>query len=81
LHALPEQQRKGAGTALIQWGIQLADIEGLSIRLTSTCHSIGLYRKFEFVELGQVTFDLACWGGEGDFTYYLMSREPKAPNP
>jgi len=80
LYTLPEHERKGAGTALINWGIRLADSEGLHIRLLATSHSIRLYRKFGFVELEQVTFDLARWGGEGDFTYYLMSREPKALN-
>lgn len=79
LHTLPEHERKGAGTALLEWGIQLADSEGLSIRLLSTPPGFALYKKFGFVELGQTTFDLARWGGEGDFTYYLMSREPKAP--
>jgi len=80
LHTLPEHERKGAGTALIDWGIRLADSEGLYIRLLATSHGIGLYRKFGFEELGHVTFDLARWGGGGDFTYYLMNRELKALN-
>jgi GNAT superfamily N-acetyltransferase len=78
LHTLPEHERKGAGTALLEWGIRLADVEGLPIRLLATSHGIGLYLRFGFVELGRVTFDLERWGGEGDFTWYLMSREPEA---
>ena len=63
----------------MEWGVRLADSESLTIRLEATSHGIGLYRKFGFVELGQVTFDLTRWGGEGNYTVYLMSREPKAP--
>jgi len=77
LHTLPEHERKGAGTALMEWGIRLADSEGLPIRLLSSLHAFELYKRFGFVELGRVTFDLARWGGEGEFIWYLMSREPK----
>jgi GNAT superfamily N-acetyltransferase len=78
LHTLPEHERKGAGTALMEWGIRLADSEGLPIRLLSSPHGFELYRRFGFVELGRVTVDLARWGGEGEFTWYLMNRGPKA---
>lgn len=80
LHTMPEHERKGAGTALIEWGIRLADSEDLPIHLLATSHGIGLYSKFGFVEIGQVTFDLARWSGEGDFTWYMMIREPKTSN-
>jgi len=80
LHTLPEHERKGAGTALMEWGVRLADSEGFSMRLLATSHGIGLYKKFGFVELGQVTLDLTRWGGEGDFIWYLTGREPKAHN-
>lgn len=76
LHTLPEHERKGAGTALMKWGIELADREGLSICLHSTTVGLGLYKKLGFVELDHTTFDLARWGGEGQFTWFMMSREP-----
>ncbi|KAE9366647.1 hypothetical protein N431DRAFT_384533 [Stipitochalara longipes BDJ] len=68
LHNLQEHERKGAGTALLKWDIRLADSEVLPIRLQSTPQGFELYRQFGFVELGHVTFDLARWGGRGEFT-------------
>lgn len=76
LHTLPDHERKGAGSTLLEWGIRLADKENLPIRLSATSHGIGLYKKFGFVELMKATFDLARWGGEGYFYFYEMSREP-----
>lgn len=43
---LPEHQRRGAGSALLQWGVELADLEGLKICLEATPFGLGMYKKF-----------------------------------
>jgi GNAT superfamily N-acetyltransferase len=72
---LPEHHRKGAGTALLRWGVELADREGLPIRLEATPYGLGLYEKFGFETKEKVELDLRPWGGTS-YTFTIMLREP-----
>ena len=47
----PEYQQLGAGTALVEWGMQKAREQGLALTLFSSPQGMGLYRKLGFVEI------------------------------
>lgn len=47
----PEYQQLGAGTALVEWGMQKAREQGLVLTLFSSRQGLGLYRKLGFVEI------------------------------
>lgn len=48
----PDYQRRGAGSALVQWGMKKAKEEGLTVTLFSSPQGHGLYSKLGFVEVG-----------------------------
>jgi ribosomal protein S18 acetylase RimI-like enzyme len=48
----PDYQRRGAGTALLDWGKQKAKEEGLKLTLFSSPQGYKLYRKMGFEEVG-----------------------------
>jgi ribosomal protein S18 acetylase RimI-like enzyme len=47
----PEYQQLGAGTALVEWGMQKASEQGLALTLFSSRQALGLYRRLGFVEI------------------------------
>lgn len=46
----PEYQRQGAGFALIKWGCDLADKDGVCLYVDSSTEGAPLYQKFGFVD-------------------------------
>jgi len=70
---------RGAGVMLLNWGLELADREGLFIFLEATQVEKGrsLYVKNGFEEVSTSTVDLAKAGGPGTYTHSFMVREPR----
>ena len=59
----PTRQRSGAGSALLEWGVNLADSFGLPCRLEASPVGYGLYRKFGFEDVGVVDVNIKeKWG-------------------
>ncbi|KAH6650508.1 hypothetical protein F5144DRAFT_481517 [Chaetomium tenue] len=59
----PARQRSGAGSALLEWGVNLADSLGLPCRLEASPIGYGLYRKFGFEDVGVVDVKISeNWG-------------------
>jgi GNAT superfamily N-acetyltransferase len=54
----PEYQKLGAGTALVEWGMQKAREQGLAITLFSSPQGMGLYRRLGFVEIANLHVQL-----------------------
>ena len=48
----PDYQRRGAGSALVKWGMKKAKDEGLTVTLFSSPQGYGLYKKLGFVDVG-----------------------------
>lgn len=76
LATLPSHQRHGAASALVKWGTDLADREGLPVFLEATAGNDGFYGKFGFEKVGEARHDLSKWGGQGWYTHVFMVREP-----
>jgi GNAT superfamily N-acetyltransferase len=59
----PNRQRSGAGSALLEWGVNLADSLGLPCRLEASPVGYGLYRKFGFEDVGVLDVKITeNWG-------------------
>jgi GNAT superfamily N-acetyltransferase len=59
----PTKQRSGAGSALVEWGVNLADSLGLPCRLEASPVGYGLYRKFGFEDVAVVDVKVTeQWG-------------------
>lgn len=76
----PSHQHLGAGTMLVQWGIDLADREDLELFLTATPTGHSLYRKMGFEDIAAFEIDLGTLGGTakndtgGFYKHVLMRR-------
>ncbi|KAG4424776.1 hypothetical protein IFR04_002124 [Cadophora malorum] len=81
----PKFQRRGMGTALLEWGHEMADREGVPCFLIASPVGHPLYKHVEWKEIGILEVDLKDWAdyaGGGDlgwglYRYYYMLRLPK----
>ncbi|KAJ5885561.1 hypothetical protein N7495_010071 [Penicillium taxi] len=81
LYVLPNYQRQGLGSMLVEFGVHKADELSLPAYTEASPEGLGLYLKHGFQEVDRVTVDLEQWGGpEGDFNSYgLLYREAGMP--
>ncbi|KAL2009025.1 hypothetical protein VTN00DRAFT_7219 [Thermoascus crustaceus] len=75
LATLPEYQRRGAGTMLLQWGIDKADAEGLAITLFAGPSAQHLYSRSGFEVVGNVHTQVE--GEEAAIDLPAMAYMPK----
>jgi ribosomal protein S18 acetylase RimI-like enzyme len=73
-----DHQRMGVGAKLLDAGLADADHMDLPVYLEATAVARELYARSEFKEIGEVRFDLARYGGEGEWTTSIMVRESKS---
>ncbi|KAF2684877.1 hypothetical protein K458DRAFT_338040 [Lentithecium fluviatile CBS 122367] len=73
----PEEQRRGAGAMLIQWGLERADKAQLPCFLEASEAGRPLYARWGFEAVAEEVFDLAKYGGEGRDVNTVMIRPPK----
>jgi GNAT superfamily N-acetyltransferase len=77
LHTDPKEGGRGAGRALLQWGMQKADDLELPIYLESSPSAHGFYKKFGFEDVEILELDLGLYGGPAKkHTTPLMMRQP-----
>ncbi|KAL2165985.1 hypothetical protein VTG60DRAFT_3475 [Thermothelomyces hinnuleus] len=63
LACTPAFQRRGAGSALMEWGVNLADRLGLPSRLEASPVGYGLYKKFGYEDMAVLDFQVTkTWG-------------------
>jgi len=74
---LPSQQRRGAGSFLTQWGVDLAKREWLKICLEATSFGLRLYEKHGFTSRAAVHHDVSQFGGPSRYTHTLMVKNPE----
>ncbi|KIW52682.1 hypothetical protein PV05_08307 [Exophiala xenobiotica] len=71
----PKYQKQGAASQLLNWGVERADDQGLTIYVEATPAALRLYEKHGFREVGRLQLDLAPWKA-GDYSNMCMVREP-----
>nr|OQO25113.1 hypothetical protein B0A51_08313 [Rachicladosporium sp. CCFEE 5018]OQO27121.1 hypothetical protein B0A51_06030 [Rachicladosporium sp. CCFEE 5018]OQO29434.1 hypothetical protein B0A51_04010 [Rachicladosporium sp. CCFEE 5018] len=75
----PSYRRRGAATALVQWGVERADKESVIACLNTGEHNSArkMYERFGFEKVDQHVFELTQFGGEGEHIAIGMRRQPK----
>jgi GNAT superfamily N-acetyltransferase len=73
----PDHHRKGAGTMLLNWGLDKADEEGWVTYLDTTTLARPIYEKRGFTVVTAFEFDRRPWGGEGMDWHGCMIRQPR----
>lgn len=61
INVLPKYQGRGIGTALIKWGVDRAEREGLFCWVSSGNDSIGMFERMGFKEVSRLELDLDQW--------------------
>lgn len=69
-------QRKGAGTALMQWGMDVASNLRLAIHIEASAAGYELYRKLGFKQVDVAIVRKEEWDGDHDRRYIAMVKEP-----
>ncbi|EON65809.1 hypothetical protein W97_05048 [Coniosporium apollinis CBS 100218] len=77
----PTHYRRGAGAALLRWGIERADQDGLPVYLEASEMGKPLYARWGFEEIKETVFDLTKYGGEGVERNTVMVRPAGAQKP
>lgn len=61
LHTDPIHQKRGAGSMLLQWGVNEADRLGIPSYLEATREAHRLYERYGFREVERLAIDLSKW--------------------
>lgn len=73
-------RRRGAGSLLLKWGIDLSEKTGLPCYLQASEQGRRLYSHYGFQPIDTVEFDLSEFGLEGVETMTEMIRQPLSKN-
>jgi GNAT superfamily N-acetyltransferase len=67
---------RGIGSALLEWGIKIADTVKTRIYLEATSAGLSLYRKHGWQVVEELVLDLEPFGEGEEELFTLMLREP-----
>ncbi|OCK76718.1 hypothetical protein K432DRAFT_305732, partial [Lepidopterella palustris CBS 459.81] len=70
-----DHQRKGAGTMLMQWGMERAAEMGLPAYLEASHEGYPLYKKLGFRDIAELVVKAEVWGGDVDRVYKAMQKD------
>jgi hypothetical protein len=73
-----QQRRRGAGSLLVRWGLEMSDTTGLPCYLQASGQGRRLYIHCGFRDINTVEFNLSDYGLEGVEKMTEMLREPSA---
>lgn len=73
----PDHQGRGAGRLLLEWGLNKADKEGLTVYLDATAAGRTMYEKRGFSLVRVTEWDRVPWGGQGKDWLGHMVRQPQ----
>ncbi|RDW61146.1 GNAT family N-acetyltransferase [Aspergillus mulundensis] len=73
----PGYRGVGVASALVQWGVELADRLGMRVYFEAAGEGRPLYERFGFEVVRVGEFDAAEYGGVGRHVYTFMLRQPK----
>jgi predicted GNAT family N-acyltransferase len=73
-----QHRRRGAGSLLVRWGLEVSDTTGLPCYLQASGQGRRLYLNYGFQDIDTVKFNLSDYGLEGVEKMTEMLREPFA---
>lgn len=65
----PEHHRRGAGKLLLEEGLRRVDKDGMEAYLESSQMGKGLYKRFGFEVVREISLDLRRWGGDEEICW------------
>ena len=78
----PDHLRKGVASALIEWGLQEAEKQGIPVLIESVPHAVPVYERSGLTNEGKWTIDYEVKDDEGaltgeskTLTLYMMVKE------
>ncbi|KAI3392442.1 hypothetical protein diail_5686 [Diaporthe ilicicola] len=71
----PDNQRKGVGTALLEYGIEKARELNLDIFVLGMVGGLGIYQRMGFKLMETVTQDATPFGGNDNYTFHFLEYE------
>jgi GNAT superfamily N-acetyltransferase len=71
LVTLPEHERRGAGSKMVQWGCKKADEAGVVAYLEASVVGAPMYARHGFEPLEEIELDLRKWGGTDIMTFIV----------
>lgn len=77
----PEYQGKGLGGMLLEDGLALADRDRARTYIEASAKGLGLYLKYGWKEIDQITIDTRPYEGHQIECTKRMTRDPQAPKP
>lgn len=72
-----KHRRRGAGSLLVQWGVELSESLGLQCYVQASEQGRRLYQHHGFQDVGSVQLDLSQYGLEGIEVMTEMIRTPQ----
>ncbi|QDS68092.1 hypothetical protein FKW77_010070 [Venturia effusa] len=75
----PDHHRRGAGSMLLQWGVDEMDKLGLIGYLEASAIGNPLYERFGFEGVRELNWDTRPYGGTETDIHTVMIRQPKSP--
>lgn len=72
----PSHRRLGAGTALVEWGMSVAEVQGVNTALFSSPMGVHIYRKLGFQEIGR--FQVKVDGDDEELDIPAMVRPTRS---
>ncbi|KAL9102420.1 MAG: hypothetical protein Q9163_002442 [Psora crenata] len=77
VHVLPSRQRDGVGASLIDWGLEMADTEGLQCYVEASPVAYSLCRRIGFRHVADMRVELGNYKeGYRDYRNIVMIRPP-----
>lgn len=73
----PAHRRRGAASALCQWGMDKADANGLECYLESNPEAVNMYKKRGWAEVSTFEIGFQASNGSATYTTTYMVRGPK----
>jgi len=73
-----QHRRRGAGSLLVKWGIDMSETTGLPCYLQASEQGRRLYSHYGFQDIDTVEFNLSEYGLEGVEKMTEMIRKPSA---
>lgn len=74
----PDNQRRGAATALVESGMREAEKLGLDIFIHALKAGVGLYKRLGFRIEKELIQDDSMYGGTGEYYVCMMTYEQKS---
>ncbi|EXJ86048.1 hypothetical protein A1O1_06417 [Capronia coronata CBS 617.96] len=71
----PKYQKQGAGSLLLDWGLERADDRGFATYVEASPAAVRLYRKQGFAEVDRLPLEISPWK-DGEYVNLCMVRHP-----